>query len=74
LAFHQAALDIKESKKGATPPVSILQRGNNSALVNIGVDNFIGVIMPMRDGTGATIPQWCYLPTVKPVETETATI
>jgi len=74
LAFHQAAHDIKESKKGATPTVSILQRGNNSGLVNIGVDNFIGVIMPMRDGGGVSIPQWCFKPTVKAVETETATI
>jgi hypothetical protein len=73
LAFHQAAQDIKGTKKGANPTVSILQRGNHSGLVNIGVSNFIGVIMPMRDGGGVSIPQWCFKPTVKPVETETAT-
>lgn len=74
MAFQQASNDIKNSKKGAIPTISIIQRGNNSALVNIGVDNFIGVIMPMRDGVGASIPQWCYTPKVKPLETETATI
>jgi hypothetical protein len=71
MAFHQAALDIKESRKGVLPTVSILQRGNQSGLVNIGVSNFIGVIMPMRDGGGVSIPQWCFKP--KAVETETAT-
>ena len=68
MAFQQAAFDIKNSKKGANPTISILQRGNNSALVNIGVDNFIGVIMPIRDGVGATIPQWCYKPSKLPIE------
>lgn len=60
MAFHQAACDIKNTKKSAMPTISILQRGNSSALVNIGVDNFIGVIMPMRDGVGASVPEWCY--------------
>jgi len=27
--------------------------------------------MPMRDGDYARVPEWCYLPTVKPVEAET---
>ena len=73
MAFQQAAYDIKESKKGANPTLSILQRGNSAAIVNIGVDNFIGVIMPYRDGVGASIPEWCYVPAKKPVETtETA--
>ena len=62
MAFHQAACDIKNTRKGANPTISILQRGNSSALVNIGVDNFIGVIMPMRDGIGASVPEWCYKP------------
>jgi hypothetical protein len=62
MAFQQAAYDIKQSKKGANPTISVLQRGNNSALVNIGVDNFIGVIMPYRDGVGASIPAWCFKP------------
>ena len=49
MAFQQAAYDIKESKKGAQPSLSILQRGNSAAIVNNGIDNFIGVIMPYRD-------------------------
>lgn len=73
MAFQQAAYDIKESKKGAQPSLSILQRGNSAAIVNNGIDNFIGVIMPYRDGVGASIPGWCYVPAKKPVETtETA--
>jgi hypothetical protein len=45
----------------------------DSGIVSIGADShFIGIIMPMRDGDYARVPEWCYLPTVKPVETETA--
>lgn len=62
MAFQQAASDIKNSRKGADPTISLVQRGNMSAIVNIGVDNFIGVIMPMRDGIGASVPEWCYKP------------
>lgn len=60
MAFQLAAQDIKNTRKGAIPSLSILQRGNQSALVNIGVDNFIGVVMPLRDGVGASVPEWCY--------------
>lgn len=60
MAFHQAACDIKNSRKGANPSISLVQRGNLSGIVNIGVDNFIGVIMPMRDGIGASVPAWCF--------------
>jgi hypothetical protein len=60
MAFQLAAQDIKNSRKGASPSLSILQRGNQSALVNIGVENFIGVVMPIRDGVGASVPEWCY--------------
>ena len=62
MAFQQAASDIKNSRKGADPTISILHRGANSALVNIGVDNFIGVIMPMREHATASVPEWCYKP------------
>ena len=70
MAFHQAACDIKNSRKGANPTISLVQRGDKSAVVNIGVDNFVGVLMPMRDGIGASIPEWCYKP--KTLETVTA--
>lgn len=69
MAFHQAACDIKNTRKGADPTISLLQRGDKSAIVNIGVDNFVGVLMPMRDGTGASIPEWCYKP--KTIESQT---
>ena len=69
MAFQQAANDIKGTRKGANPTISLIQRGNSSGIVNIGVDNFIGVIMPLRDGIGASIPSWCFKP--KQVQAET---
>ena len=72
MAFQQASQDIKNTRKGANCTLSILQRGNLSGIVNIGVDNFVGVVMPYRDGVGATVPSWCYQPTVKPSETYNA--
>lgn len=73
MAFHQASQDIKNSRKGANPTISIVQRGNMSAIVDIGVDNFIGVIMPLRDGTGANIPSWCYKSKQAEIKAETIT-
>jgi DNA polymerase III sliding clamp (beta) subunit (PCNA family) len=70
MAFQLAAQDIKSSRKGANPSLSILQRGSQSALVNIGVDNFIGVVMPVRDGVGASVPEWCYKARKATKETE----
>jgi len=70
MAFQQAANDIKGTRKGANPTISLIQRGNSSGIVNIGVDNFIGIIMPMRDGIGASVPEWCYRSKTKPVEAE----
>jgi hypothetical protein len=70
MAFQQAANDIKGTRKGASPTISLIQRGNSSGIVNIGVDNFIGIIMPMRDGIGASVPEWCYRSKTKPVEAE----
>lgn len=70
MAFQQAANDIKGTRKGANPTISLIQRGSNSGIVNIGVDNFIGVIMPLRDGIGASVPEWCFKPktaTTEPV-------
>lgn len=64
MAFQRHAEEIKNCKKGAKPCVSLLQRGNNSGIVNNGVDNFVGVIMPVRDGVGASVPEWCYTPKI----------
>ncbi len=60
MAFQDAANDIKGNRRGAEPCVSLLQRGHNPAIVNIDVDNFLGIIMPVRDRATASIPQWCY--------------
>jgi hypothetical protein len=74
MAFYDADTDLRGSKANNCN-VSIKQRGNDSGIVSIGADlQFVGIIMPMRDGDYARVPEWCYLPTVKPVETETATI
>jgi hypothetical protein len=53
----------------------VLQRGSQSSIVSFPQmdDAFIGVIMPTREFAPAKVPEWCYLPSVKPVEaTETA--
>jgi len=72
MAFYDADSDLKGSKSNNCN-VSIKQRGTDSGIVSIGADShFVGIIMPMRDGDYARVPEWCYLPTVKPVETETA--
>jgi hypothetical protein len=74
MAFYDADTDLRGIKANNCN-VSVKQRGNDSGIVSIGADlQFVGIIMPMRDGDYARVPQWCYLPTVKAVETETATI
>lgn len=62
MAFQDAATDIKGTKKGAKPIPSILQRGDKPAIVNNGIDNFYGLLMPCRETVGASIPQWAYKP------------
>jgi DNA polymerase III sliding clamp (beta) subunit (PCNA family) len=74
MAFYDADTDLRGSKANSCN-VSVKQRGNDSGIVSIGADlQFVGIIMPMRDGDYARVPEWCYLPSVKAVETETATI
>ena len=74
MAFYDADTDLRGSKANNCN-VSVKQRGNDSGIVSIGADlQFVGIIMPMRDGDYARVPEWCYLPSVKAVETETATI
>jgi DNA polymerase-3 subunit beta len=62
MAFQDAANDIRGNKKGAVSTVSVLHRGNSAAIVNNGIDNFFGVIMPLRDMNRATVPNWNYKP------------
>ena len=63
MAFLNASNDLLGKKVNP----SILQRGDSSAIVNIGVDDFIGVIMPLRDKATAFVPAFCRLPAVAPV-------
>lgn len=54
LAEFQGASEDLTGKK-ITP--ELLQRGNTAAMVDIGVPEFLGVIMPVRS-EGFTYPQW----------------
>lgn len=68
MAFMQASEDITGKKQIPR----IIQRGEDSAAIMLpGVDEFIGVLMPVRDNVlGGTLPQWQYMPAVKTEETE----
>ena len=71
MAFYDADTDLRGIKANNCN-VSVKQRGNDSGIVSIGADlQFVGIIMPMRDGDYARVPEWCYLPSVKAVDTET---
>ena len=68
-------MDVSEELYGKRQIPMVLQRGNQSSIVSFPQmdDAFIGVIMPTREFAPAKVPEWCYLPSVKPVEaTETA--
>lgn len=63
-------VDVSEDLYGKRQIPHVLQRGTQSAIVSFPKfdDSFIGVIMPMREDGTASVPQWCYLPSVKPLE------
>lgn len=63
-------VDVSEDLYGKRQIPHVLQRGTQSAIVSFPKfdDSFIGVIMPMREDGTASVPQWCYTPSVKPVE------
>jgi len=68
-------MDVSEELYGKRQIPMVLQRGSQSSIVSFPHmdDAFIGVIMPTREFAPAKVPEWCYLPSVKPVEaTETA--
>jgi DNA polymerase-3 subunit beta len=68
-------VDVSEELYGKRQIPMVLQRGNQSSIVSFPQmdDCFIGVIMPTKEYAPAKVPEWCYLPSVKPVEaTETA--
>lgn len=64
MAFMQAAEDLTGKKQ--TPRV--FHQGKNPALVALpAVDEFVGVLMPMRENSiGGTLPQWFQAEAVKP--------
>lgn len=63
MSFMQASEDITGKKQIPR----IIQRGEDSAVVLLPlVDEFIGILMPVRDDKiGGTLPQWFHLPTTK---------
>ena len=68
-------VDVSEELYGKRQIPMVLQRGSQSSIVSFPQmdEAFIGVIMPTREFAPAKVPEWCYLPSVKPVEaTETA--
>jgi|688.fasta_scaffold677463_1 DNA polymerase-3 subunit beta len=66
-------VDVSEELFGKRQTPSIFQRGNSSAVVSFALDeDFVGVVMPMRQDSPAKVPAWCYIPSTKPVETTEA--
>lgn len=63
-------VDVSEDLYGKRQIPHVLQRGTQSAIVSFPKfdDSFIGVIMPMREDGTASVPAWCYTPSIKPVE------
>lgn len=71
-AFYDCANDLR-GYKTSNPTVQILQRGNDSGIVNIDSDPlFVGVIMPMRETRDVSVPMWCTRPKIAATETATA--
>jgi DNA polymerase-3 subunit beta len=64
-------VDVSEELYGKRQIPQILQRGSQSALVAFPQmdDNFIGVLMPHREYAMAKVPNWCFTPSTKQVET-----
>lgn len=64
-------VDMSEELYGKRQVPMILQRGTQSSIVSFPQmdDHFIGVIMPMREYSASKVPEWCYIPSNKPVET-----
>lgn len=67
-------VDVSEELWGKRQVPQVMHRGNSSGVVSFSHmdDCFVGVIMPMREQGVARVPDWCYLPSVKPSETYNA--
>jgi hypothetical protein len=63
-------VDASEEIWGKRQVPQVMHRGNSSGIVSFSHmdDCFVGVIMPMREQGASKVPEWCYLPSVKPVE------
>lgn len=64
-------VDVSKDLYGKRQIPMIAQRGSQSSVVSFPQmdDAFIGVIMPTKEYAPARVPAWCYIPSVKPVET-----
>ena len=68
-------VDLSEELYGKRQIPNVLQQGTGSCIVEFShmSTDFIGVMMPIRSPGAAKVPEWCYIPSTKPVEaTETA--
>jgi len=68
-------VELSEELYGKRQIPNLLQQGNDRCIVDFNhmSTDFIGVMMPIRSPGNARVPEWCYLPSVKPVEaTQTA--
>ncbi len=68
-------VDLSEELYGKRQIPNVLQQGTGSCIVEFShmSTDFIGVMMPIRSPGAAKVPEWCYIPSAKPVEaTETA--
>jgi DNA polymerase-3 subunit beta len=68
-------VELSEELYGKRQIPNVLQQGTSCCIVDFNhmSTDFIGVMMPIRSHGNAKVPEWCYLPSVKPVEaTETA--
>jgi hypothetical protein len=64
-------VDFSEEIYGKRQVPQLLQRGTDSTIVSFSLDdNFVGVMMPIRAECQAKVPEWCYFPSVKPVENQ----
>lgn len=68
-------VELSEELYGKRQIPNVLQQGTSCCIVDFNhmSTDFIGVLMPIRSLRNAKVPEWCHIPSVKPVETiETA--
>lgn len=67
-------VDFSEEIYGKRQVPAVLQQGTMCCIVSFADDDsFVGVMMPFRENGTGKVPAWCYISSVKPVQTtETA--